>query len=368
MGFIDSLSSVDGWKNIGLAVGIFLIFLVLRKLFTTYLFKFIIGFVKNKKIDLITSILEAFEKPMRWIFVIIGIQLALPYLPFELLTVERESQIIRSAFIILAGWGLYNLADATALFFSTFSKNFDVQVDRIVIPFVEKFIRIIVVVLSASIVGEEWGFNVNGFVAGLGLGGLAFALAAKDTVSNLFGGVVIITEKPFTIGDWIKTPSVEGVVEDITFRSTKVRTFAQALVTVPNATLSNEPIVNWAKMGKRQISFHLGLNYNTPKEKLETSVERIKQMLMEDEDIHKETIIVNFETFNESSLDVLLYFFSNTTAYADYLEVKEKINFKIMDILQEEGVDFAFPTRALVMQQSEDIIKQDTNILERSRG
>ncbi|TYR81241.1 mechanosensitive ion channel family protein [Priestia megaterium] len=368
MEFLDSLSSLDNWKRIGIAVGIFFIFLIMRKLFTTYLFKFIIGFVKNKKIDLITSVVEAFEKPMRWIFVIIGTQLALPYLPFEILTAETESNIIRSAFIALAGWGLYNLADATHIFFATFAKNFDVQVDRIVIPFVEKLIRIVVIVLIASIIGEEWGFNVNGFVAGLGLGGLAFALAAKDTVSNLFGGVVIITEKPFTIGDWIKTPSVEGIVEDITFRSTKVRTFAQAVVTVPNATLSNEPIVNWAKMGKRQIAFHLNLTYDTPKAKLEKVVERIKDMLTEDEDIHNETILVNFDTFNESSLDVYLYFFTNTTVYANYLNVKQKINFKIMDILEEESVEFAFPTRTLIVQQDGELAGNPKEFLEGARN
>lgn len=368
MDFLKSLSSLDDWKKIVIAIGIFLIFLILRKLFTTYLFKFIIGFVKNKKINLITSVLEAFEKPLRWIFVIIGFKLALPYLPFDVLTGDTERHLVRSASVGLAGWGLYNLAASTNLFFATFAKNFDIQVDRIIIPFIEKFIRIVVVMLSISIIAEEWGFNVNGFVAGLGLGGLAFALAAKDTVSNLFGGIVIITEKPFTIGDWIKTPSVEGVVEDITFRSTKVRTFAQAVVTVPNATLSNEPIINWAKMGKRQIAFHLNLNYNTPKEKLETVVSRIKKMLTEHEEIHNETILVNFDGFYESSLNIYLYFFTNTTVFADYLDVKENINFEIMDILEEEGVEFAFPTRTLIVEQDGKLSGNPKEFLESARS
>lgn len=364
---METILSLEEWKNLGIAIGIFLIFLALRKLFTTYVFKLVIGFAKNIKIDFMTKILEAFEKPLRWLFVIIGIQLALPYLPFELFATPTEHKIVRSLFIWLAAWGIYNLTASTSFIFAHFVKRFDFQIDQIIIPFVEKLARAIVVVLAASIIAEEWGFNVNGFIAGLGLGGLAFALAAKETIGNFFGGIVIITEKPFSMGDWIKTPSVEGVVEDITFRSTRVRTFAQALVTVPNATLSNEPIINWSKMGKRQVAFHLGVTYSTSREQLETVVYRIKQMLIDDEDIHHETILVNFDRFNESSLDIYLYFFTNTIAFNDYLKVKEQVNFKIMEIFEEEDVEFAFPTRTLVIDKQGDAVKEE-DLFEKARG
>ncbi|WP_308437234.1 mechanosensitive ion channel domain-containing protein [Virgibacillus salexigens] len=111
-------------------------------------------------------------------------------------------------------------------------------------------------------------------------------------MANLFGGIIIITEKPFTIGDWILTPSVEGTVEDISFRSTKIRTFAQALVTVPKATLANESITNWSKMGKRQITFSLRLTYDTSREKVESVVSQIELSLRENKNIHQDTIFV----------------------------------------------------------------------------
>ncbi|HWO96833.1 MAG TPA: mechanosensitive ion channel family protein [Bacillus sp. (in: firmicutes)] len=364
---MEMILSLEEWKNLGIAIGIFLIFLVLRKLFTTYVFKLILGFMKNIKIDFAAKILESFEKPLRWLFVIIGIQLALPYLPFELIEHDTERKVFRSLFIWLAAWGIYDLTASTSVIFAHFVKRFDFQIDRIVIPFVEKMVRLIIIVLAFSVIAEEWGFNVNGFIAGLGLGGLAFALAAKDTIGNFFGGIVIVTEKPFTIGDWIKTPSVEGTVEDITFRSTKVRTFAQALVTVPNSTLSNEPIINWSKMGKRQVAFHLGVTYDTSRQQLETVVYRLKQMLIDDEDIHKETILVNFDRFNESSLDIYLYFFTNTVAFNDYLKVKEQVNFKIMEIFEEAGVEFAFPTRTLVIDNQGEAIKEE-ELFEKARG
>jgi MscS family membrane protein len=167
----------------------------------------------------------------------------------------------------------------------------------------------------------------------------------------MFGGMVIFLDKPFTIGDWISTPSVEGTVEDITFRSTKIRTFAHALVTVPNATLANEPITNWSRMGKRRITFHLGVTYTTSRSKLEKCVQAIRAMLEEHPGIHKETIFVYFERFNESSLDIFLYFFTNTTDWKEYLSIREDVNFKIMQILEQEGVSVAFPSRSIYIEK-----------------
>jgi MscS family membrane protein len=203
------------------------------------------------------------------------------------------------------------------------------------------------VAISLSIIGQEFDYDVNGLVAGLGLGGLAFALAAKEAVGNLIGGIVIVTEKPFSIGDWILTPSVEGIVEDINFRSTKIRTFSQALVTVPNATLANEAITNWSRMGKRRITFHLGLNYRTTKEQIQRVVNRIEIMLNNHEDIHPDTVMVAFDHYNESSLDILIYFFTNSTVWAEHVKIKHEINLEIMGILEEEGVEVAFPSRTI---------------------
>lgn len=189
-------------------------------------------------------------------------------------------------------------------------------------------------------IAQEFGYNVNGFVAGLGLGGLAFALASKDVLANLFGGVVIIIEKPFTIGDWISTSSVDGIVEDITFRSSKIRTFEQALVTVPNATLANDLITNWSKMGKRRVTFNLHFTIDTSKEKLENVVKQIDNLLKHHPDIHQKPIHVALSEYNGSGIEILIYFFTKTTDWGQYLKVKEDINFKIMDILKSEEVSF----------------------------
>lgn len=336
--------------KLGISLMIFLAFLLLRKIVTKYLFKMILTFTRSKKINLATNLFLAFEKPIRWFIVILGLQFTLIFFPYDFLKDSTEQHLFRSMFIVLTAWGLINVSSISDMLFPQLMKRLDFNVDKIIIPFITKVLKIIIIVMAASMIAEEWGFNVNGFIAGLGLGGLAFALAAKETVSNLFGGLVIVTEKPFTIGDWIKTPSVEGTVEDISFRSTKIRTFAQALVTVPNSTLANEPIINWSKMGKRQIAFHLGVTYSTPKHKLMNVVHAIEDMLLKHEEIHNDTILVKFDRFNDSSLDIYLYFFTNVTGFADYLNIKEDVNFRIMDILEQEQVEIAFPTRTLVLQ------------------
>lgn len=341
------------WEQIGIALVIFIVFHIFRKLLTKQILKLLFKLSKKTSTELLLNTFVAFEGPLRLFFIGLGFYISLMYLPLEEKTDEAIIQIYRSFIIFLIGYGLYNLSASTSVMFQKVSTKLNVEVDEILLPFLSKFVRIIIVALMFSIIVDDWGYDVNGFVAGLGLGGLAFALAAKDALANLFGGVIIIMEKPFALGDWIKTPSVEGTVEGISFRSTEIRTFAQAIVTVPNSMLANEPITNWTKMGKRRITFNLGVTYTTTKEKLATVVKRIDELLKKDPEVDQEVIFVRFSEFNDSSLDIFLYFFTKTTSWDKYLEVKENINFKIMEILEEEGVSVAFPSRSIYIEEQE---------------
>ena len=345
----EYLLSYEVLKNLGISIGIFFLFLFFRKLFTKYVFKLMLKLGQKTPTEFFSSVTVAFEQPIRWLFIIIGIYVAADYSLMEQSN-PLFLKIIRASIIMLISWGLYNLSAGSSLLFMKINDRFNMEIDQILIPFFSKAIRFMIVAISISIIAQVFEYDVNGFIAGLGLGGLAFALAAKDAIGNLFGGIIIITEKPFTIGDWIKTPSVEGTVEDISFRSTRVRTFAQAIVTVPNAILANESITNWSKMGKRQITFKLGVTYNTPRVKLQRTILRIEGVLRGNDDIHQDTIFVKFDEYNDSSLDIFLYFFTKTTVWENYLTVKEEINFAIMEILEEEGVSVAFPSRTLYVE------------------
>lgn len=336
------------WARILLALVIFLIFALVRGIFTRYFFKIILRFTRKTRTDFDTNLALAFERPMRSLILVTGLYLALTYLSPDAQLQTFMLTVFRSYIIAALVWGLYNLAGSD--YVRNLGERF--SLDQVLVVFLANVFKFVLIALSASIIAQEFGYDVNGFVAGLGLGGLAFALAAKDAAANIFGGIVIIVDKPFSVGDWIYTPSVEGTVEEVRFRSTKVRTFAKALVTVPNAAIANEPITNWTRMGKRRVTFHLGVTYTTPRKKLQRCVERIEEMLKIHPEVDKEMIFVFFDQFNSSSLDIFIYFFTVTTVWGEYLQVKEDINFKIMEILEQEGVSVAFPSRSIYFENT----------------
>jgi MscS family membrane protein len=198
------------------------------------------------------------------------------------------------------------------------------------------------------LVAHEWGYDINGFIAGLGLGGLAIALAAKDALANIFGGVVIIMEKPFSIGDQIQTPTVEGKVEDISFRSTRFRNAEHALVTVPNSTLANEAITNLSRMGKRRIKLSLLLDLPGTRNEIETCLVKIRELLAKHPGLYTDTISVHLQSLGTNSLEVSVTCFTRTIENEEYLDIKEHLNYGILDILRAEKISLASSGRVSV--------------------
>lgn len=337
---------IEFWQEIALAGGILIFFILARGFFTRVLFKWLLKLCRRTRTELDEKLLLAFEHPLRSLILLVGVYFALQVLPFSERFYATIQPLYRSLIIVFVTWGFYNLLDSNN-FHGLVQKH---GIDRILIEFGSKVIKVVLVALAGVTILQTWGYNVEGFIAGLGLGGLAFALAAQDTVANVFGGFVILIDKPFSVGDWIQTPSVEGTVEQVTFRSTKIRTFAQALVTVPNSVIANEALTNWSRMGKRRITFNLTVRKDTPPEKIKSCTARIQQFLENHPDVHKERILVRFNGFGESGLEILIYFFTITTVWTEYLAVKEDINLKILEILAEEDVKIAFTSRSIYLE------------------
>lgn len=337
-------------SKIGVALAIFLAVYLFRKFFVRKIMKLLHRLTSKTSIDLDNYLVKALEKPLQFFFAALGVYLALTYLPLSSEIDVLISRLFRSVLVILAASCLWNLVGLYVEHSEEYGGLPGVEIDLILVPFLSRVLKVVIAALALIVLLQEWDYDVNGFIAGLGLGGLAFALAAQQTLSNVFGGIVIITDKPFSIGDWILTPTVEGIVEDINFRSTKIRTFEQAVVTVPNSTLANEPVTNWSRMGKRRITFTLRLTFDTPREKIEKCIQRIRKMLQDHPDIHPETIFVFFDSYGDSSLNIFLYFFTRTTVWEEYLRVKEDVNLRIMGILEEEGVSLAFPSTSIYFE------------------
>ena len=282
------------------------------------------------------SLVRALEKPIKLYITLYSIYISLKIIDFDGLKLNSvTSDRLKKIFIIIViCYFFYNLTLENSLLYKKMKKN------SIVFPFISIIIRLVIVIIGVSIIAREFGFT--GFIAGLGISGIAFALMAQDAFSNLFGGVIIVLDRPFAIGDWIQTSNLEGIVEEITFRSTKIRTFSMAVATVPNSKLANENIINWSQRSLRRIHFKFTIRFETPIEKIKISLEKIKKLLNNHEKIDKDLIIVSFNELSTYGFGVFIYFYTNELRYVKYEALKEEINIEILSILREEEVELMF--------------------------
>lgn len=337
--------------NIVIAFLIYLIFRIMRNKLAYILIRMFKRKVKNKKE--IKS--NSFYNPLRTFFLILGIYLAIIFLKtplnindwFMLLT----NKLFRISIIILSANGIANSLTTNNKVINRLKEKMNPDVEDSMFRIILKCIRGLIYVIAGFLCITELGYDLNGLVAGLGIGSVVITLAAQDTAKNLFGGLVIFMDKPFTIGDWIEIDKYEGTVEDITFRSTRIRTFENSVVNIPNAVLANESIINWSRMEKRRNKVNLCLELDTPIEKIQKVQDRIKNMLMERDKIIDDTIIVRFDNITDNGINLLICSYTDSVDYASFLHEKEKINFKIMQILKEENVELAYDTKTVFVKQ-----------------
>jgi len=343
--------SILGVKVLDIIVGIVIVSLAffLKTVFSKTVLEMLRKFTAKTKTKLDDDMLEVLETPLKLTFMLLGFNLAKGWL--ELNGIEDFlNSIIRSFMIYIIFLIFYKILNKSSKIVKKFSHKFGKELSADIENFIIKTLRIIIFIIGAMSILNEWGINVSAFIASLGLVGMALALAAKDTAANLFGSLVIFTDRPFKIGDWILTPNVEGIVEEIGIRSTKVRTFAQALVNIPNALIANTAITNWSRMGKRRIKMRLGLTYSTNTAQMEAILKDLREMLASHEGVQQDRIMVNFDEFEGSSLSIFCYFFTTTTVWAEYLMVKEDINLKIMKIVENNNASFAFPSKSVYIE------------------
>ena len=216
-------------------------------------------------------------------------------------------------------------------------------------PLFTKTLKVFVVLFGLLIAGQSFGVNVVSLLAGLGLGGLALALAAQDTAANLFGSVTIILDRPFQIGEWVKVGDTEGVVEEIGFRSTRIRTLYNSLITVPNASMAKERIDNLGARPSRRLRHTLGFTYDSTEEQLKSFMDKVRQIILKHPQSVKENISVAFNRFGDSSLEVLVNFFIVVSEAETELKIQQEILFEIMKAAKDLKLEFAFPTQTHYM-------------------
>ncbi len=333
---------------------VFMLFLLLRKQLSKLVTLIALKWVKKTETTLDDEILYVVQRPIAFGMIILGFNVAFSFLHFSSEFSLMISHTMATMTIGLFAWVLYRIIKLFESSNDLISKRFKTDNGITLAKLLLSILKTIVLIIAGMNILSTWGINITGFVASLGLVGMAMALAAKDTASNFFGSMVLFTDKPFKIGDWIKTPEVEGTIESIGVRSTKVRTFARALVSVPNGNLANAAILNWSEMNKRQIKMTLGLTYSTTASQIKTILAEMRELLKNDEDIHQQTIYIHFTEFQDSALGIFCYFFTKTTKWGEYMQVRERINLELMEIVEKNGAGFAFPSQSLYVESMPD--------------
>jgi len=339
------------WMNAILALGILLSTLILKKIFDVFISKKLLSLTKKTSFRYDDEFINAINPPISALFFVAGLfaatqVLQLPETPLNIAKFVVETLKISIAAIVT--WAAYRQIDILALFVA---EKVDASEDEAIrlhfLPLIRKTLKSFVIVIGALLVVQNLGYSIGSLLTGLGLGGLAVALAAQESLSNFFGSVVILTDRSFKLGDWIQIGETDGIVEDLGLRSTKLRTWANSLVTIPNKVFANERIENWTAMNKRRVSMKMGLTYDSSPEAIQKMVIEIETLLKNHPAIDPDLIIVSFTDFSDSSLDLTLLYFTRTTALKEYLQIKQEINLKIMKISESLGLSFAFPSRTL---------------------
>ena len=334
--------------NLFLAIGVFLFVLLLRKIFTKIVIVFLQKLTKNTQTFYDDRIISSLKEPFRFAFIIMALHL------FFLL-IFKETAFVRhmlgSLVVFNVFWIILSIVEASRGLIYDLTGKFNKDLSKEMGDFLLRIMKFLISGVGLGAMLQVWGINVTALIASLGIGGLAFALAAKDTASNLFGSFAILADKSIRIGEWIKVGTTEGVVEDIGMRTTKIRSFGKSLITVPNQLIANTPIENFSRRGTRRIKMRIGITYGTSSKEIKNIVDEIKNMLLTHEGISKkESLLVNFESFGDSSLNIFIYTFTDTANWEKYLDIREEVHLNIMHIVEENGSSFAFPSQSIYVE------------------
>ena len=297
------------------------------------------------------NILNAMIMPVRVVIIAIALILSTSILLTSDQSFTQFLQTLARSLIIFAGMvATYRLVD---LLFPTSRQLLSltgINLEERLIPYMRVAIKVTIIAIGAVMILQEFGFDVSGLIAGLGLGSLGLTLAAQDTVANLFGFVSIVGDRPFDVGDYIVTPDAEGVVEHVGVRSTRIRHLDQGLQIMPNNKLANSPITNWSRLHKRRVDFMLGVSYSTTSEQLRILIERIRALLLEHPKVQEDSVTVLFIKFNDSSLDILVRSYLLIPDWGEFNEEKGYLQMGIMDMVDEMNLSIAFPSTSLYIE------------------
>ena len=305
----------------------------------------------GEAVTLAKLVLRCASGPVTLLIVTGGFNISFLFLEMTEQVRSAADTLVQLMISVSIAYFLYRLVDVAEYYLSRYAEKTESTLDDMLVPLIRKTIRVVIVVIVGLYIAESVsGQPMSTIIAGLGLGGLAFALAAQDSIKNFFGSVMILLDKPFSVGDRISIDGFDGPVEEVGFRSTKIRTLTGHLVTVPNEKMVSSTVENIGQRPYIRRTMNLTITYDTPPDKVEKAVKIIEELLDDHEGMNPDfPPRVFFNDFNDWALNLLVIYWYHPPKYWDYCAFSQGFNLRLLRAFEEEGIEFAFPSQTLYL-------------------
>ncbi len=338
------------WQIITILLLVFLSFII-HKMFTFIFEKVIIKYLtKFGFANVAKNVVIPIAKPVSLLIVFLFLYTFLPVLQLPIKSNAFALYALKAIWPIFAIIFFYRLVDVLSLYFKKVADKTESNLDDQLVPLVRKVLKTFVIIVGVLFIFDNLGQDITTILAGLSIGGLAFALAAQDTIKNFFGSVMIFVDKPFQVGDWITSGEIDGTVEEVGFRSTRIRTFRNSVTYVPNGVIADKTVDNHGLRTYRRYFSQITITYDTPPHIIELFVEGLKELVKNHPKTRKDYYEVHLNDMAASSLNIMFYIFFKVPTWSDELKARQEILLSIITLANSLGVNFAFPTQTLHME------------------
>jgi len=320
--------------------------ILLRRVVVTIVFGFLKKLASRTETTLDDKLFPALEGPAGTFVMVTGIFAALKVLKLSASSDHYLGAGSTVAFSLVLFWGLLRAFDALLSHAQEIALNRNMGVAAFM-PWIKKSLVTVFVIFGVLMVVQSLGYDVKALLAGLGIGGLAFALAAQDTIANVFGSIVVAIDQPFKLGEAVKIGAHEGTVEDIGLRSTKLRTPGRNLIIIPNKTVAAEAVINNSRFVGRRVEQVFGLTYDTNPEQMDAIVAEIRGIITKEAEVDPTSVHAYFRDLNSSSLDIWIAYNTKDADFAKSMALRQRINLAIMRAVAAKGLEFAYPTTTM---------------------
>ncbi len=342
----DIRSSGNTAAHYGIALLITLVAYILRRVVTTLLFGFFKKLAARTETTLDDKLFPALEGPVKAAIVVVGTVASIKVLKLSPTADDTIGYAYTAAFSLVLFWGFLRAFNTVLDHLQEVARARQLGLAPFM-PWIKKTLLTIVCIFGVLMIAQSLGADVKAFLAGLGIGGLAFALAAQDTIANIFGSVVVAIDQPFKVGETIKVQGNIGMVEDIGLRSTKLRLLDKSLIVMPNKMVAAESIVNLSRFTGRCVEQTLGLTYDTTAGQMEELVGEFRRLILAEGEVDPDSVVCYFRDYSASSLDIWMVFVVKDPDFHKHMQLRQRLSLAFMRAVETRGLSFAFPTQTV---------------------